>query len=179
MRKLPKDLALGDLNDHANDGQQARRQPHSISEVYMMRRASKSFENLIALANDQERRDAVSKVARKAVWRDVGEPPVQLDTLWECLEHASRGGLREFSSLCCLLSTRACCTVARGSCHQTSYSRTVITFDCNISPFFSKLGAGMLAGAIRSGVNIFLLLFRIMRAPKYVLRRHQNDLFRS
>jgi hypothetical protein len=28
------------------------------------------------------------------------------------------------------------------------------------------LGAGFLAGAIRSGINIFLLLFRVLRAPK-------------
>jgi hypothetical protein len=96
MRKIPKDLALGDLDYTANDGLPPRRRPRSISEVNMMRRASKSFENLIALANDQERLGTVSKVARQAVWRDIGELPVQLDTLSECLEHASRGGLREF-----------------------------------------------------------------------------------
>jgi Tfp pilus assembly protein PilF len=55
-------------------------------------RAIRSFENLVALANDQERfRDA-----RKMVWRDRGEPAAELITLRQCLEHALRGGLREY-----------------------------------------------------------------------------------
>lgn len=55
------------------------------------RRAIRSFENLVALANDQER----FKDARKMVWRDRGEPAVELSTIRQCLEHALRGGSRE------------------------------------------------------------------------------------
>lgn len=54
------------------------------------RRAIESFENLVALANHQER----LKGARKIIWRDRGEPAVELEDLWECLEHAGRGGMR-------------------------------------------------------------------------------------
>ena len=49
-----------------------------------------SFENLVALANYEER----LREARKIVWRDRGEKPVEVDGLWECFEHAGRGGLR-------------------------------------------------------------------------------------
>ncbi|KAJ7785369.1 hypothetical protein DFH07DRAFT_8600 [Mycena maculata] len=52
--------------------------------------AMASFENLVALANYQER----IKGARKIIWRDRGQPVVDLRTLRECLEHAGRGGLR-------------------------------------------------------------------------------------
>ncbi|KAG1771601.1 hypothetical protein EV702DRAFT_640426 [Suillus placidus] len=54
------------------------------------RRAMASFENLVALANHQER----LREARKIVWRERGEPAVELEDLWECMEHAGRGGLR-------------------------------------------------------------------------------------
>ncbi|KAI0684187.1 hypothetical protein BC835DRAFT_1310648 [Cytidiella melzeri] len=54
------------------------------------RRAIASFENLVALANYEER----LREARKIVWRDRGEKPVELDSLWECFEHGGRGGLR-------------------------------------------------------------------------------------
>ncbi|KIK11749.1 hypothetical protein PISMIDRAFT_475534 [Pisolithus microcarpus 441] len=69
--------------------------PHPLSRVpsympFAPRRAIESFENLVALANHQERlRDA-----RKIIWRDRGEPAVELEDLWECLEHAGRGGMR-------------------------------------------------------------------------------------
>jgi hypothetical protein len=50
-----------------------------------------SFENLVALANHQERlRDA-----RRMVWRDKGQPVVELDTLQQCLTHAVSGAFRE------------------------------------------------------------------------------------
>ncbi|KAI6124218.1 hypothetical protein EDD16DRAFT_1691315 [Pisolithus croceorrhizus] len=69
---------------------QPRRPPLSRASSYMPRRAIESFENLVALANHQERlRDA-----RKIIWRDRGEPAVELEDLWECLEHAGRGGIR-------------------------------------------------------------------------------------
>ncbi|KAF8432934.1 hypothetical protein L210DRAFT_3412832 [Boletus edulis BED1] len=53
------------------------------------RHAVVSFENLVALANHQE-----LKEARKIIWRDRGEPAVDLTDVWECIEHAGRGGLR-------------------------------------------------------------------------------------
>ena len=56
------------------------------------KRAMASFDNLIALANHQER----LREARKMVWRDRGEPAAELNTLRECLEHAALGGLREW-----------------------------------------------------------------------------------
>ena len=61
------------------------------------RRAMASFENLVAMANHQER----LKEARKMVWRDKGQPVVAVETLEACLEHALTGGLRElFASFC-------------------------------------------------------------------------------
>jgi hypothetical protein len=50
-----------------------------------------SFENLVALANHQER----LREARRMVWRDKGEPVAELDDYWQCAEHAVRGGVRE------------------------------------------------------------------------------------
>ncbi|KAJ7214719.1 hypothetical protein B0H12DRAFT_1155024 [Mycena haematopus] len=49
-----------------------------------------SFENLVALANAQER----IKDARKIVWRDRGQPVVDILDLYRCLQHAGTGGLR-------------------------------------------------------------------------------------
>ncbi|KAF8205409.1 hypothetical protein K438DRAFT_1579827 [Mycena galopus ATCC 62051] len=54
------------------------------------RQAMASFENLVALANYQER----LKGARKIVWRDRGQPVVELPTLTRCLEHAATGAFR-------------------------------------------------------------------------------------
>ncbi|KAH9939247.1 uncharacterized protein BXZ73DRAFT_99450 [Epithele typhae] len=54
------------------------------------RRAMASFENLVVLANYEER----IREARKVVWRDRGEKPVEVMDLQECLEHALRGGAR-------------------------------------------------------------------------------------
>jgi hypothetical protein len=51
---------------------------------------SRSFENLVALANYQERLIE----ARKMVWRDKGEPVAELYNLWDCFEHAVKGGMR-------------------------------------------------------------------------------------
>ncbi|KAH9947201.1 hypothetical protein B0H21DRAFT_822120 [Amylocystis lapponica] len=89
------------------------------------KRAMASFENLVALANYEER----LLEARKIVWRDRGERPIEIQDIWECFEHAGRGGLR----------------------------------------------AGSLAFAIRSGVNLILLLTRIKSVPKsyrFALIRH-------
>jgi hypothetical protein len=49
-----------------------------------------SFDNLVALADAQER---LRGAARAAVWRDRGEPVKELRSLEECLKHAGRGGL--------------------------------------------------------------------------------------
>ncbi|KAI5993461.1 hypothetical protein EDD15DRAFT_2387989 [Pisolithus albus] len=79
------------MHAHADDSSR----PHPPSRVpsympFAPRRAIESFENLVALANHQER----LKGARKIIWRDRGEPAVELEDLWECLEHAGRGGMR-------------------------------------------------------------------------------------
>lgn len=60
---------------------------------FVPKRAMQSFENLVALANYEER----LREARKIVWRDRGEKPVELTDIWECLEHAGRGGIRTSS----------------------------------------------------------------------------------
>lgn len=59
---------------------------------FQPRRAIASFENLVALANYEER----LKEARKMVWRDRGEPAAEVRDLWECLEHGTRGGMSAF-----------------------------------------------------------------------------------
>lgn len=66
--------------------------PARASEViqFTPRRAMASFENLVALANHQER----LKEARKIIWRDRGEPVAEVSTLRACLEHAAAGGFR-------------------------------------------------------------------------------------
>ena len=56
------------------------------------KRAVTSFENLVALANDQER----LREARKIIWRDRGDPVVHLETITRVVEHVLRGGVREF-----------------------------------------------------------------------------------
>ncbi|KAB5594149.1 hypothetical protein CTheo_2365 [Ceratobasidium theobromae] len=96
--------------------------------------AARSFENLVALARDQEFR----RGAKKLVWRSRGENPANLKTFEECFNHAWKGGKR----------------------------------------------AGTLAFGIRAGVNLFLLLFRVLRTPKkfqFSLVRHAvfgTDTFR-
>lgn len=59
------------------------------------REAYKSFENLVVLAEDQERWKFAKNVGKQLVWRDVGEAPVLLERFRECAEHAGVGGLRE------------------------------------------------------------------------------------
>ncbi|KIY49135.1 hypothetical protein FISHEDRAFT_41969 [Fistulina hepatica ATCC 64428] len=62
----------------------------SESGYFTPLRGIASFENLVALANYQER----LKEARKRVWRDRGEPVVELDELSTCINHAVSGGFR-------------------------------------------------------------------------------------
>jgi len=59
---------------------------------FTSKRAMASFDNLVALANYQER----LKDARKVIWRDRGESVQELTSLKECFEHAAKGGLRMF-----------------------------------------------------------------------------------
>jgi len=72
------------------NGDQERSDDGRSSSVlsFTPRRAMASFENLVAMANHQER----LKEARKMVWRDRGQPVVQVDTLQQCLRHAMAGG---------------------------------------------------------------------------------------
>ena len=115
------------------------------------KRSIPSFENLVALANYEER----LKGARKIVWRDRGELPVEIHDLWECLKHSTRGGLSEFNRLA---SVRA----------------------PNLTIF--GLGAGTLAFVIRAGVNFILLLTRLKRIKRYGACwcvRHRNSADRS
>ncbi|KAI0265887.1 hypothetical protein BC834DRAFT_876787 [Gloeopeniophorella convolvens] len=66
-----------------------RREP-SYLQFTPRRYAMASFDNLVVLANYEER----LREARRMVWRDRGEPAVEINDLWECLEHGTRGGLR-------------------------------------------------------------------------------------
>ncbi|KAF8506075.1 hypothetical protein F5888DRAFT_1840039 [Russula emetica] len=80
------------------------------------RSAIASFDNLVVLANYEEH----LREARKMVWRDRGEPAIDIHDIHECLVHGARGALR----------------------------------------------AGTIAFAIRSGVNLVLLLARIKSLSK-------------
>ncbi|KAJ7172550.1 hypothetical protein C8R46DRAFT_154462 [Mycena filopes] len=88
--------------ESANDGEpsdspsldpQSRRRPsfqHRSESQSMM-----SFENLVALANYQERmKDARKALSFRKLWRDKGQPVVELSTLSACLHHAGYGGMR-------------------------------------------------------------------------------------
>lgn len=66
--------------------------PSTPRERFIPRRAMTSFENLVALANHQER----LKEAKKMVWRDKGQPITEMETLRECFTHAMSGGVSEF-----------------------------------------------------------------------------------
>ncbi|KAF7984719.1 hypothetical protein HWV62_11642 [Athelia sp. TMB] len=55
-----------------------------------IQRAMASFDNLVALANHQER----LREARRILWRDKGEPAVELLDAWDVAAHAGRGALR-------------------------------------------------------------------------------------
>ncbi|KAF9076157.1 hypothetical protein BDP27DRAFT_1389599 [Rhodocollybia butyracea] len=66
-----------------------------------IRRAILSYENLVALADAQERlkyvlanRRETLKEARRIVWRDKGEPVAELADVEECLKWALKGGFR-------------------------------------------------------------------------------------
>ncbi|KAI0298844.1 hypothetical protein BC826DRAFT_85166 [Russula brevipes] len=98
---------------HARPG--ARRESSYLTFT-PRRNAMASFDNLVVLANYEER----LREARKIVWRDRGEPAVDVHDIHKCLVHGASGGLR----------------------------------------------AGAIAFAIRSGVNVVLLLARLKNLPK-------------
>ncbi|KAF7432589.1 hypothetical protein PC9H_004531 [Pleurotus ostreatus] len=75
------------LDEPANSDSNGSRTPYLS---FTPKRSIASFENLVALANYQER----LKDARKMVWRDRGQPVTDLPDLKACLEHAATGGLR-------------------------------------------------------------------------------------
>jgi len=93
-------IPMAQLPDIPEDAPQqapshSRPKPLSRAPSYLQfapRRAIESFENLVALANHQER----LKEARKIIWRDKGEPVAEVEDIWECIEHAGRGGMRMF-----------------------------------------------------------------------------------
>ncbi|KAJ3750554.1 hypothetical protein DFH05DRAFT_1467697 [Lentinula detonsa] len=75
--------------------------PNSKASI---RRAILSYENLVALADAQERlkyvlanRKETLKEARKILWRDRGEPVAELADVEECLKWALKGGFRAAS----------------------------------------------------------------------------------
>ncbi|KAJ8095984.1 hypothetical protein PM082_015205 [Marasmius tenuissimus] len=85
---------------HFSTGTGRRKMASSVPDE-PLRRAINSFENLVALANSQEtlryvlaNRKETWKGAKKMVWRDRGEPVVELADGGECLRWAVKGGVR-------------------------------------------------------------------------------------
>ncbi|KAF8956690.1 hypothetical protein BDZ97DRAFT_1850035 [Flammula alnicola] len=74
----------------SNGSSSSRERSDREGLLFTPKRAMASFENLVAMANHQER----LKEARKMVWRDKGQPVVELDTFEACLAHAMSGGFR-------------------------------------------------------------------------------------
>lgn len=104
--------------------------------TFTPKRAMTSFENLVALANHQER----LREAKRMVWRDKGQPAVELETLEACLRHAATGGFSTFLTL----------PGPSGSCQ-----------------FSTHIGSSVLAFNIRASLNLVLALLRMKRLPKY------------
>jgi hypothetical protein len=76
---------------HSHTRPEPRRQSSYLT--FTPRRAIASFDNLVVLANYEEH----LREARKMVWRDRGEPAVDIHDIHECLAHGARGALRAFS----------------------------------------------------------------------------------
>jgi hypothetical protein len=77
---------------HSRPRPEPRRQSSYLSFT-PRRSAIASFDNLVVLANYEEH----LREARKMVWRDRGEPAVDIHDIHECLVHGARGALRAFS----------------------------------------------------------------------------------
>ena len=75
-----------------------------------------SFDNLVVLANYEEH----LREARKMVWRDRGEPAVDIHDIHECLVHGARGALRAFSFRCVLPKFHPL-SLYRCWCHRLCY----------------------------------------------------------
>ena len=76
---------------HSYPRPEPRRQSSYLT--FTPRRAIASFDNLVVLANYEEH----LREARKMVWRDRGEPAVDIHDINECLVYGARGALRAFS----------------------------------------------------------------------------------
>lgn len=85
---VPLRISLPTMNRTSTDSTP----PTPSSGIFATRRAMASFENLVALANHQER----LREAGKMVWRVRGEPVVELHDLSGCLKHAVTGGIRAY-----------------------------------------------------------------------------------
>ncbi|KAF8760001.1 peroxisome organization [Rhizoctonia solani] len=99
--------------------------------------ATRSFENLVAFAKDQELR----REAKKLVWRDKGENPAELTTIEECFNHAWTGGKREYQ------------------CHKTPLGK--LTTEAR------NTGAGTLAFGIRAGLKFTLIRHAIFGSDSF------------
>jgi len=75
---------------HSHPRPEPKRQSSYLT--FTPRRAIASFDNLVVLANYEEH----LREARKMVWRDRGEPAVDIHDIHECLVHGARGALRAF-----------------------------------------------------------------------------------
>ncbi|TFK61036.1 hypothetical protein BDN72DRAFT_485408 [Pluteus cervinus] len=85
------DSALLSSGESSPEGTHTPRESDAIH--FTPRRAMTSFENLVALANHQER----LREAKRMVWRDRGQPVVELDSIKACFNHAALGGFRSGS----------------------------------------------------------------------------------
>lgn len=86
---------------------------------FVPKRAMQSFENLVALANYEER----LREARKIVWRDKGEKPAEVLDLLECIEHAGRGGFSACASASSARSELTLCPPVLAAAQEPAHSR--------------------------------------------------------
>jgi hypothetical protein len=124
-----------------------RRDQALNSQSSSRRYARASFDNLVVLANYEER----LREARKMVWRDRGEPAVEVHDLWECFEHGVRGGLRTSQPLFPGLEGRRVLFRSRDSCLYDSLWR-------QSHPLIGTC-PGCPAGAqVRSGMSVIIFM---------------------
>ena len=85
------------------------------------------------------------------VWRDKGQPVVEMETLQECFTHAMSGGFSEF--------------------YLPFKVFSYFMF------FFNPQGSATLAFNIRASVNVILALIRIHRMPRLAYSRIPKCIF--